>query len=229
MTGIVQASVLEIGEPSGGNRREAATDSEPPHKGGPDEVAVVSDDAWHAVTAVISTIAGAALALVAAVAIILAVSTHFSRNGQLGLFGHPVMIVLSGSMAPKINTGDLVVDDKLTPAQAANLHPGQIISFRSASNSRQIFTHRIAAVETIPGGGIAYVTKGDANASRDGPVAPSTSVVGLYQSKVPDGGYVLNALHRPLVLGLILASPILWLLSEPLWKWARRLEEPEAA
>jgi signal peptidase I len=128
-------------------------------------------------------------------------------------------------MAPAINTGDLVVDDRLTHAQAADLHVGQIISFRSAANSHQIFTHRIAAIQTLPGGGVGYVTKGDANASPDGPLASSTNVVGLYQSKIPDGGYILNDLHRPLILGLLLASPILWLLSEPLWKWARQEDE----
>jgi signal peptidase I len=187
--------------------------------------APTSRSPWRVIKGAVSIIAGAILAIVAVLAIVVAVSTHFSGDGQLGVFGHPVMTVLSGSMAPKINTGDLVIEDKLSPAQAADLHVGQIISFRSAANSHQIFTHRIAAVETLPGGTVAYVTKGDANASRDVPLAASTSVVGRYESKVPDGGYLLNALHQPLVLALILASPILWLLSEPLWKWARQTEE----
>jgi signal peptidase len=178
------------------------------------------------VKAIVSTIAGVALAVVALLAVGLAVGTHLS-GGQLGLLGHPVMSVLSGSMAPAINTGDLVVDDKLSPAQAANLHVGQIISFRAGAGSSQIFTHRIVAVQPLPGGGVGYSTKGDANDSRDGPITPSTNVVGLYQSKIADGGYVLNALHRPLVIGLLLASPILWLLAEPLWNWARQEEERE--
>lgn len=171
---------------------------------------------------IVTFVAGVVLGLVALLAIVVAISTRMSGDGQFGLFGHPVMSVLSGSMAPTINTGDLVIDDKVTPAQATNLHAGQIISFRSGANSRQIFTHRIVAVESAPAGGVAYVTKGDANGSRDGPVAPSTNVVALYQAKIPDGGYVLNALHRPLVLGLILGSPLLWLLSEPLWMLARK-------
>ena len=179
----------------------------------------------HVLKGVLSTAAAVMLALFAVVAVYVAVSTRLSGNGQLGVLGHPVMSVLSGSMAPGIKTGDLVVDDKLTSAQAANLHVGQIISFRASEGRGQIFTHRIAGVVRLPSGGVGYVTKGDANDSRDGPVAASTSVVGLYQSKIPAGGYVLNALHRPLVLGLILASPILWLLSEPLWKWARQAED----
>lgn len=181
---------------------------------------------WRVVKSVISIVSGLILATVAFLAIGVAIGTRMSTSSQLGLFGHPIMSVLSGSMAPIINTGDLVVDNKLTPLQARSLHEGQIISFRSSANSRQIFTHRIVAVETAPGGGVAYVTRGDANDSRDGPLAPSTNIVGLYQSKIPAGGYILNAVHRPMVLGLLLASPLLWLLSEPLWKWARTAEEP---
>ena len=182
--------------------------------------------AWRIIRGLVSTVAGFVLAVVALLAIVVAVSTHFSSNGQLGLLGHPVMSVLSGSMAPTIKTGDLVVDNKLTPAQAANLHVGQIMSFRAAPDSPQIFTHRIVDVVPLPNVVVGYVTKGDANDSRDGPVTPSTNVVGLYKSKIPAGGYILNALHRPLVLGLIIASPILWLMSEPLWRWAREADEP---
>jgi signal peptidase len=185
--------------------------------------------AWRILKGVVSTVAGFILAVIALLAIVVAIGTHFSSNGQLGLLGHPVMSVLSGSMAPVIRTGDLVVDNKLTATQAANLRVGQIMSFRAAPGSPQIFTHRIVGVVPLPNGAVGYVTKGDANDSRDGPVTPSTNVVGLFKSKIPSGGYILNALHRPLVLGLIIASPILWLLSEPLWRWAREADEPAAS
>jgi len=204
-----------IAERTGTASRSGAA-AEPAHRRGP----------WRIVTTVMSTVAGIVLGAVALLAVLVAINSHFSTDGQLGFLGYPVMSVLSGSMDPVIKTGDLVVDNKLTLAQAANLHPGQIISFRASAGSTQIFTHRIVGVEQVPGGGVGYVTKGDANDSRDAPVTPSTNVVGLYHSTIPAGGYVINALHRPLVLGLILASPILWLLSEPLWKWAREPKLP---
>src|SRR5206468_3179091 len=88
----------------------------------PDAIAdtVVRRGPWRIIKGIISTVAGVILAAVAVLAIAVAISTHFSSNGQLGIAGHPVMSVLSGSMAPVINTGDLVVDNKLTPAQAAS-------------------------------------------------------------------------------------------------------------
>lgn len=174
----------------------------------------------------LSTIAGVILAVFALSATVLTISTRIAADGQRGVLGRPVMIVLSGSMAPTIHTGDLVVDTKLTPAQAAALHVGQIISFRASAGARQIVTHRITAIVVLPDGNVAYVTKGDANDSQDGLVVPSTDVVGLYQARIPYGRYVLNALHRPLVLGLLLAAPLFWLLSGCLWKRAARADEP---
>lgn len=182
---------------------------------------------WRGVRDVFSTAAGFGLAFVVVVVALLAVSLRVSgKGGEPAILNHPVLSVLSGSMAPTIKTGDLVVDDRLSPDQVNRLRPGQIISFRSSTGG-QIFTHRIAAVQQLPGGAVGYVTKGDANDARDGPVVPSSAVVGLFQSRIPAGGYVLNDLHRPLVLGLLLASPLLWLVAGPLWQWARQPDEPE--
>ena len=184
---------------------------------------------WRTLSGVVSTVVGIGLGGIALLAAVIAISSHFSPPGQLGIAGHPVMSVLSGSMAPVINTGDLVVDNKLTLAQAASLLPGQIISFHPDAGSPQVFTHRIVAVEVTPDGSVAYVTKGDANDSRDTDTTASTDIVGLFHSTIPAGGYVLAALHRPMVIGLLLASPLLWLLSGSLFAWAREEEEPALA
>lgn len=182
---------------------------------------------WRVAKRVLSTCPVVVLAVVALLTTFVAVSTRLS-SGQLGVLGHPVMVVLSGSMAPVINAGDLVVAKHLTPAQAASLREGQVITFRAVGGTRPVFTHRITAVETLPDGRVAYRTKGDANDSEDRLAIPSTEIVGLYQWKIPYGGYALNALHRPLVLGVLLASPFLWLLFGWLWKWAGRTDEPSA-
>ena len=184
---------------------------------------------WRTLGNIVSTVVGIVLGGIALLALVVAVSSHFSPPGQLGIAGHPVMSVLSGSMAPVINTGDLVVDNRLTPAEAASLKPGQIISFHPTATSPQVFTHRIVEVEVAPDGSVAYVTKGDANDSKDTDAVASTNIVGLYHSRIPAGGYFLAALHRPMVLGLLIASPLLWLLSGSLFSWAREEEEPSMA
>ena len=218
------------------------------------------------------------LSVAAALATVIAVATHISRDGGYTAFGHPVMTVLSGSMAPVIRTGDLIVDNPVTPVDPSNVgdtpHVGggaplrlfvtktggrarsrrrrrpyaqgvrsrkelsppkvlvpspassQIVSVREAPGSQSIITHRIVGVR-VAHGIVSYVTKGDANNAPDATPRPASDVVGVFRFAVPRGGYVLAALHRPLVLGLLLASPLLLLLAGQLFQVARRTDGPD--
>jgi signal peptidase len=181
--------------------------------------------AWRYFVGVVSTLVAILLVMVACVAIVLAVATHFSPKGQYTVFGHPVMIVLSGSMSPVIRTGDLIIDNPVTAAQAERLKVGQIVSFREAPGSQTIDTHRIAGIEHS-GGTVSYITKGDANNAPDTAPRPSSDVIGVFSTAIPRGGYLLNALHKPLTLLLILVSPVLWFLAGPLYKWAGEMDQP---
>lgn len=165
------------------------------------------------------------VAVVGVLALVIALVTRFSANQQYTVFGHPVMIVLSGSMTPLIRTGDLVIDQQVTASTAASLHVGQIISFRDPADSSKVITHRIHAVNVVNGEVASYVTKGDANNAPDATPVPPKNLIGLFDHKIPRGGYVLNALHKPLVLGLLIASPLLWLLSGWLIAYGRKPEE----
>jgi len=135
------------------------------------------------------------------------------------------MAMLSGSMSPELPTGSLVVDNALSPAQAQNLHVGQIISFRIAANSPVVITHRIVRVEKTAAG-VFYVTKGDANSSVDSPARPAANVFGVYSTSIPKGGYVLSAAHRPAVIVLFLLIVLFSLALGPLVRWVRRGDTP---
>jgi len=180
----------------------------------------VATIAGEIVTSLLTILMGA----VGAFTIVLAVATHFGTNGEYTIAGHPVLAVVSGSMSPTIHTGDLIVDDPVTRAETAELRVGQIITFRSVTHTQTI-THRIVGIETDETNGIAYVTKGDANSERDIDRVHPADVVGTYRSKISHGGAVLDALHRPLVLILLLASPILWFISAPLLRMAREMDD----
>ena len=176
----------------------------------------------------VSTVISVLVAVVGALALVLAVATHFAPSGSFTVAGHPMLVVLSGSMSPVIDTGDMIIDEKLAADRAAHLQVGQIISFLPNDGTGTPITHRIHAITAI-GGQLVYVTKGDANNAPDAtPVSPSR-VVGLYDAKIPAAGYVMNALHQPLTLGLLLAAPLLWFLSGLFFAWAREAGEPSEA
>jgi signal peptidase len=180
---------------------------------------------WQQSGRVLGTVVTVIVVMVAAIVMVVAVATRLSPKDQYTAFGHPVLIVLSGSMSPAINTGDLIVDNPVTATQATQLHVGQVITFRSAPGSTTYFNHRIYKV-IHHGGAVLYETKGDANNAPDTSLRPASDVIGLYSWKIPRGGYLLSNLHDPLVLALLLAAPILWFVAEPLRRWAR--EEDEA-
>jgi signal peptidase len=170
----------------------------------------------------IGTAISIVVVMIGCIGIVVAVATHFAPDGEYTVFGHPTLVVVSGSMAPAIHTGDLVIDNRVSSAEAAKLNTGQIISFRAAPGAKTI-THRIAQVVSV-GGQMRYVTKGDANAAADNARVLPSQIEGVYSTKIPNGGYVLNALHQPLTLALLLASPALWLLSGLFYGWARKAE-----
>lgn len=185
----------------------------------------VGSSPWRRVRSILSTALTTLLVVVASLTVVVAVATHFSPKGQYDVFGHPVMSVLSGSMSPLIHTGDLIVDNPITVAEAGHLQIGQVISVRESPGSPTIVTHRIVAV-VHSGSTLAYVTKGDANNAPDASPRPVADVIGVFSTAIPAGGYVLNALHRPLVPLLLFASILLALLAGPLFRWARRMDNP---
>jgi signal peptidase I len=172
----------------------------------------------------LSTIVTGLVAVFAALMILLAVASHLSPNGQFTVFGHPVLTMLSGSMTPVIRTGDMIVDNPVTATQAEHLRVGQIVTFREAAGSTTMITHRIIAVQHGAGGTVSYVTKGDANNAPDSPARPASDVVGVFSHDIPRGGYLLNDLHSPRVLGLLAASFALFFLAGPLLRYARQPE-----
>jgi signal peptidase len=176
--------------------------------------------AGHWCLKALSTTVTVLVSLVAVLTIVLAVATRMSHSGQNVAFGHPVMSMLSGSMTGVINTGDLIVDDPVTAAQAQHLHVGQIITVREAPGSKSLVTHRIVAVQTT-GGAVSYITKGDANNAPDAMPRPASDVVGIFRFAVPRGGYVLADLHTPRALAMLLTSVVLWFAAGPLWRIAR--------
>jgi signal peptidase len=182
---------------------------------------------WRKVLEIFSTAMTILIAILGSAAIVVAIASHLSSQGEYMAFGHPVMTVLSGSMTPVIDTGDLIIDGAVTPSLATHLHVGQIISFREAPGSQVIITHRIIGIK-IGKRGVGYYTKGDANQGPDGVLRPARDIVGVFQHAIPDGGYILSALHQPLIFGSLAVSILLFFLAGPLFKMARKLDKPRA-
>lgn len=176
---------------------------------------------------IVSWTAALLFAVASALALAFVVVSHLSPTGEYTVFGRPVLSVVSGSMAPGIRVGDLIVDQPVSGYEAAHLHVGQVITFSAGSTGQRFFTHRIVAVHRSGRGQVSYTTQGDANNAPDAGEVPAAAVIGVYWWKLPAGGYALDALRRPLVLALLVVGLLAALGFGPALRWLRREENSE--
>lgn len=111
--------------------------------------------------------------------------------------------VVSDSMAPKFNKGDLVF---VKTVEFNSLKEGDIVTVAFYDNSGY-FTHKITKIDYEAG---IIKTKGDANPSEDPSPSMAEQVVGKYWYSVPLLGYVsiyissLNLIKISVILAVVL-------------------------
>ena len=119
-------------------------------------------------------------ALLSATFLYFLLATAFISRIVPVLAGWDTSAVMSGSMAPAIQPGDLIAFE---PYGGWQLPPGTIVSFEDPARPGTITTHRIVEVEDDG----SYITKGDANLAADStPVTPEM-VRGVARMVYPKG------------------------------------------
>lgn len=134
----------------------------------------------------------------------------FSSNDSLpDVIGYRPVIVLSGSMEPTFDAGDMIL---LEPANdPENLQKDDVIAYLVGG---KVTTHRIVQVTELEGKKM-YITKGDYNNIEDRiPVEPS-QIQGIYNGKrIPNLGNIMMFMQSNMgilvCLGIPFAGYILW-------------------
>jgi signal peptidase I len=138
------------------------------------------------------------------------------------VFGYRTLTMLTGSMAPKINPGDVVV---VTPVATSAVAKGMVITYHMPIGDHQLITHRVISVQHGPGGSVTVNTKGDANKAAD-PWTATLQGDTAYQVRgvVPAIGNLIRVLRTPAVTDVLLyGAPALlagWLLLS-IWRPTR--------
>ena len=139
------------------------------------------------------------------------------------IFGYKPFIVLSGSMETEIHVGDLIITKEI---DTKTLKENDVIAFRDAENT--VTTHRI--IDIVDNNGKKYyVTKGDNNTSQDQNLVEPQDVEGIYITRIPAFGTILNELSKPTTIIIILLGiTIIFVLSFNISnKKLRKVEEAE--
>ncbi|WP_053366863.1 signal peptidase I [Bacillus sp. FJAT-27245] len=128
-------------------------------------------------------------------------------GGQPSIMGNQLMLVLSGSMEPNIQTGSVV---GIKPIENLSLlNKGDIITFYSPIHEdKRIITHRIKEVRG-QGDFLEFITQGDNNPAQDPMPVPAHNVIGKFSGiDIPYAGYILKFLQskKGIALSLIIPS-----------------------
>jgi len=135
------------------------------------------------------------LAFIVAIALLLIVSV-FPITGN-----YKLMIVQSGSMAPAIKMGGLVI---VKPADDYKI--GDVITFGPYTRTKAPTTHRIFDIK-VQDGNPVYITKGDANNAPDQREISQREIVGKVLFSVPYFGYAVDFAKKPMGFALIIIVP----------------------
>ncbi len=121
-------------------------------------------------------------------------------------FGWRMDAVLTGSMEPHLKVGSLVVT---VPVAPDTIQVGDIISFRTATGSRDTITHRVIGIEQ--NSPLRFETMGDANPRSDPDTVLQQNVVGKVYINVPSVGFFTEFLKTPVgfVFGMVIPGIVL--------------------
>ncbi|MEZ3117344.1 signal peptidase I [Halobaculum sp. MBLA0147] len=130
-------------------------------------------------------------------------------------------VVLSDSMAPTIDAGDVVIVADRQPSQIGE---GDVITFRSGEADGRLVTHRV--IEVVERDGTrAFRTKGDANEDPDPELVEPSAVVGVVSFHIPLIGRAVTFAGTTAGTVALVVVPGLLLVGSELYALLRDAEE----
>lgn len=132
--------------------------------------------------------------------VIILFQVFFYGNTTPDIFGYKTFVIISGSMIPTLNIGDIAVVKNL---DKNDVKIGDVISYREGN---AVITHRVTSI-TEDG---QYKTKGDANNKEDINNVPVENIEGVFSFKISKLGYLILFIQNK--FGIITIAVILYIL-----------------
>lgn len=129
--------------------------------------------------------------MLSACILISAVLFAVNASPTKSIFGYRYYTVLTGSMSPTYDVGDIIFVKIKAPE---SINEGDVITFNPSRDSDAYLTHRvIEKIDNYEGSGVTcFRTKGDANDSEDSFLIDGERVIGTVAFGVPYLGYIIR-------------------------------------
>lgn len=165
-------------------------------------------DVKQRVLTIIGTILCLILLPVLIINLTLIAKSYIHKDEVPSVGGKFPMIVLTDSMYPVIEAGDLII---CNTAEADEIRVNDVISFYDPMGSgTSVVTHRVLEIVTEDGE-ISFRTKGDNNNAEDTALVPAENLIGIYQSRIAMVGHVAMFMQTTPGLIVCCVCPILLL------------------
>jgi len=129
--------------------------------------------------------------------------------------------VLTGSMRPRIQPGDVVMDK---PILATQIHVGKVVTFKDMEREGKLVTHRVRSVSR-QGNMVSVETRGDANNTSEHWSVAADGHVGQVMYTLPMVGRIGHAIRNPIGILILVIVPCFIVAAQALRKiWMA--EEP---
>ena len=165
--------------------------------------------ATHKVLTIVGIVLCILLIPILLINLTLIAKSYINKDDVPNIGGTTPLIVLTDSMYPIIESGDLIICQGAEPEE---IQVGDVIAFLDpAGNGTTIVTHRVIEV-TEQNGELAWRTKGDNNNTEDRLAVTADKLVAVYEgTRIPSFGNVALFMQSTPGLIVCVVCPILLL------------------
>ncbi len=176
--------------------------------------------ATHKILTVIGTVLCIILIPILVINLTLIAKSYINQDEVPSIGGYLPMIVLTDSMLPEIESGDLIICHTI---DAEDVKVNDVISFFDpAGSGTSVVTHRVLEI-IEEDGELMFRTKGDNNNTEDKDLVPGENLVGIYKSRIAGAGNVAMFMQSTAGLIICVVLPIVLLVAYDLIR--RRIYE----
>lgn len=162
----------------------------------------------HKVLTIVGTVLCVILIPILIINLTLIIKSYVNKDEVPSIGGAFPLIVLTDSMYPEIESGDLIICNTV---DAEDVKKNDVISFFDpAGNGTSIVTHRVIEV-VHEDGKTLFRTMGDNNNTEDRELVPSDKLVGTYKFRIPNAGHVAMFMQSTAGLIICVVLPIILL------------------